>query len=132
MSDWIFSNCPAETTGPIAAPPFGSPTVTVDAASRAIAIASSMRARGTSMRDSALQVCPELPIMPVTPFATFPAKAPSSRMMFGLLPPSSWVTRLTPGAAFLTISTPARVDPVKETMSTPGWDDSGTPTSGRE
>jgi len=72
------------------------------------------------MREGALQVWPELPIMLSTPWPTFAAKASSSRMMFGLLPPSSWVTRLTVGAAFFAISMPARVDPVKEIMSTWG------------
>ncbi len=50
--------------------------------------------------------------------------------MFGLLPPSSWATRLTVGAAFLATSMPARVEPVKETMSTSGWLDSAAPTPG--
>ena len=51
-------------------------------------------------------------------------------MMLGLLPPNSWETRLTVGAAFLATSIPARVEPVKETMSIPGWLEMAAPTSG--
>ncbi len=50
--------------------------------------------------------------------------------MFGDLPPSSCATRLTVGAAFLATSIPARVEPVKLTMSTSGWLDSAAPTVG--
>jgi hypothetical protein len=69
--------------------PFGSPTVTPSAASRATPIASSIRPRGASMRVGALQVWPELPITAPTPAATFFAKSASSRTMPGDLPPSS-------------------------------------------
>ena len=89
-----------------------------------------MRAFGTSMRDGALQLWPELGIMAATPAATFFAKSESSRTMFGLLPPSSWVTRFTVGAAFFATSTPARVEPVNDTMSMSGWLDSAAPTPG--
>src|SRR5690606_5272526 len=51
-------------------------------------------------------------------------------MTLGLLPPSSWCTRLTVGAALRATSTPARVDPVIETASTSGWLDSAAPTTG--
>src|SRR4029077_6780594 len=44
--------------------------------------------------------------------------------------PSSCVTRLTVGAAFLATSMPARVDPANDTMSMSGWLDSATPTPG--
>ena len=64
------------------------------------------------------------------PPATFPAKESSSRTMLGLFPPSSWVTRLTVGAALRATSMPALVDPVKDTMSMPGWLDSAAPTPG--
>ena len=51
-------------------------------------------------------------------------------MMFGDLPPSSWLTRLTVGAARCATSMPARVEPVNEIMSMPGWPESAAPTSG--
>lgn len=120
ISAWILSNWASETTGPITKSPWGSPTVIPDAVRRAMAMASSIRAAGTSIREGALHVCPELPIMVATPLPTFSAKASSSSTMFGLLPPSSWVTLFTVGAAFLAMSMPARVEPVKEIMSTSG------------
>ena len=49
--------------------------------------------------------------------------------MFGLLPPSSCATRLTVVAAALATSMPARVEPVKDTMSIPGWLEIAAPTS---
>jgi hypothetical protein len=48
----------------------------------------------------------------------------------GDLPPSSWATRFTVSAAVLATMMPARVDPVKETMSTPGWPAMTWPTEG--
>ena len=96
----------------------------------ATAIASSIRAPGTSIRDGAEQVWPELPIIPPTPAATLAANALSSSTMLGDLPPSSCATRLTVGAALRATSTPARVDPVNETMSISGWPDSAAPTPG--
>ena len=50
--------------------------------------------------------------------------------MLGDLPPSSWATRLTVGAAFWATWAPARVEPVKDIMSTPGCFDSAAPTVG--
>ena len=50
--------------------------------------------------------------------------------MFADLPPSSCVTRLTVGAAAVATATPARVEPVKETMSTSGCDEIAAPTVG--
>ena len=89
-----------------------------------------IREFGTSMREGALQLCPELGIMLATPARTPSAKPASSSTMLGLLPPSSWVTRLTVGAAALATSTPARVDPVKDTMSTSLWPAMTWPTEG--
>ena len=57
-------------------------------------------------------------------------KSASSRMMLADLPPSSCVTRFTVGAAFCATSTPARVEPVNDTMSTSGCLDSAVPTPG--
>ena len=50
--------------------------------------------------------------------------------MLADLPPSSWATRFTVGAAFWATSMPARVEPVNDTMSTSGCDDSAAPTVG--
>ncbi len=65
-----------------------------------------------------------------TPSVTAAVKSASSRTMIGLLPPSSWHTRLTVGAAFFATSMPARVEPVKDTMSTPGCALIAAPTVG--
>ncbi len=127
---WILSNCAFDATGPIAVLSSGSPTLTAPAASRATAMASSIRELGTSMRDGALQLWPLFIIITDVPAATLLAKSSSSSTMFGLLPPSSWVTRLTVGAAFLATSMPARVEPVNDTMSMSGWLDSAAPTPG--
>ena len=51
-------------------------------------------------------------------------------MTFGDLPPSSWLTRLTVGAARLATSMPARVEPVNEIMSMSGCSLMAAPTSG--
>ena len=82
------------------------------------------------MRDGALQLWPLFIIITDTPAVTLLAKSSSSSTMLGLLPPSSCVTRLTVGAAFLATSMPARVDPVNDTMSMSGWLDSAAPTPG--
>ena len=50
--------------------------------------------------------------------------------MLGDLPPSSWLTRLTVGAARWATSMPARVEPVNEIMSMPGCSAIAAPTSG--
>ena len=127
---WILSNCALDATGPIAVFSFGSPTFTCSRVALATATASSLRELGTSMRDGALQLCPLFIIITDTPATTLFAKSSSSSTMFGLLPPSSCVTRFTVGAAFFATSTPARVDPVKDTMSISGWLDNATPTPG--
>jgi len=89
-----------------------------------------MRGAGTSMRVGALQDWPEFIITERTPPVTADGKSASSRMMLGLLPPSSWATRLTVGAALRATSMPARVEPVKETMSISGWLEMAAPTVG--
>ena len=64
-----------------------------------------------------------------TPARTAASKSASRRMMFGDLPPSSCATRFTVSAAVLATMIPARVEPVKDTMSTPGWPAMTCPTS---
>ena len=49
--------------------------------------------------------------------------------MFGLLPPSSSVTRLKSRALEVNISRPTRVEPVKLILSTPAWLTRAAPTS---
>src|ERR1700761_868875 len=68
--------------------------------------------------------------MCITPPVTALVRSAPSRMMFGDLPPSSWLTRLTVGAARLATSMPARVEPVNEIMSISGCSLIAAPTSG--
>ena len=82
------------------------------------------------MREGALQLCPVLFIITSTPWPTACSSGAPSRMMFGDLPPSSSDTFLTVSAAALSTRMPARVEPVKETMSMPGCEDSAAPTVG--
>ena len=82
------------------------------------------------MRVGALQDCPVLLHTAKTPRDTARPNSASSRMMLADLPPSSCATRFTVGAAFRATSTPARVEPVKETMSTSGCAESAAPTTG--
>src|SRR5512139_4250575 len=82
------------------------------------------------MRDGALQLWPVLFIITSTPWPTACSSGAPSRMMLGDLPPSSTDTFLTVSAAALSTRMPARVDPVNDTMSMPGCDDSAAPTVG--
>ncbi len=104
--------------------------MTPPAASFAAALASAIRACGTSIRLGAVQVWPELPIIATVPLATDLVNAESSSTILGLLPPSSCATRLTVSAAFFAIAMPARVEPVKLTMSISGWPLIASPTPG--
>jgi hypothetical protein len=130
IKPWILSYCALDATGPIAVFSPGSPTLTAAATACATATASSLREFGTSMRDGALQLCPLFIIITETPAVTLLAKSSSSSTMFGLFPPNSWLTRFTVAAALRATSTPARVDPVNDTMSMSGWLDSAAPTPG--
>ncbi len=82
------------------------------------------------MRDGALHDCPVFDIIDSTPAFTAALRSASSRMMFADLPPSSCDTRLTVSAAALATCTPARVEPVNETMSMSGWREIASPTVG--
>src|SRR5258706_13367482 len=120
-----------ETTGPMVVPlARGSPGLVLSATPFAIAATSFIFDSGTIIRDGALQDWPELLNMCITPPLTAFVRSAPSRMTFGDLPPSSWLTRLTVGAARLATSTPARVEPVNEIMSISGCSLMAAPTSG--
>ena len=72
------------------------------------------------MRVGALQDWPTLRKAAATPAGTARARSASGRIRLGDLPPSSWATRFTVGAAAWATSTPALVEPVIEIMSTSG------------
>src|SRR3546814_3634727 len=82
------------------------------------------------MRVGAMQLCPVLTRTPCTVGGSTAAKSASGRTRFGDLPPSSWWTRLTVSAAALATRMPARVDPVKLTISIPGCAAIALPTVG--
>ena len=60
---------------------------------------------------------------------TAASRSASGRMMFGLLPPSSSVTRFSARPHLAPISRPTAVEPVNATLSTPGWSTSAAPVS---
>ena len=95
----------------------------------AIRSACSSLSRGTSMRVSALQVWPELRKHFATPSVTASSRSASSRITFGDLPPSSSDTGFGACAASSDTRRPARVEPVKETMSVSGCETIASPTT---
>src|SRR5436305_359239 len=60
---------------------------------------------------------------------TAASRSASGRMMFGDLPPSSSVTRLSAAPALAPISRPTTVEPVKAILSTSGWPTIAAPVS---
>src|SRR5882724_2809461 len=108
----------------------GSPALVLSATLLAIAATSFIFESGTIIRDGALHDWPELTNICATPPVTALFRSAPSRMTFGDLPPNSWLTRLTVGAARLATSTPARVEPVNEIMSISGCSLIAAPTSG--
>src|SRR5207237_4813356 len=90
--------------------------------------ASDILDRGISMLVGALQDWPVLRKHACTPSLTAFSRSASSRMILADLPPSSCVTRFTVGTAADATATPARVDPVNETMATSGCEEIAQPT----
>ncbi len=82
------------------------------------------------MRVGARHDWPEFCITALTLPVMAGVRSASSSTMFGDLPPSSWCTRFKVGAAARATSTPARVEPVIETMSMSGWAAMAAPTTG--
>src|SRR3978361_2421898 len=106
-----------DTTGPrLVSAARGSPALVLSATPLAMAATSFIFDSGTIIRLGALQDCPELTNMCITPPVTAFARSASSRIMLGDLPPNSWLTRFTVGAARLATSTPARVEPENESV----------------
>src|SRR5438874_9809753 len=125
---WTFSNWALLASGPRLVPSAnGSPTLVASATRFATSAASDILDRGTSMRVGALQDWPVLRKHACTPSLTALSRSASSRMMLADLPPSPCVTRFTVGAAAEATATPARVDPVNETMATSGCEEIAEP-----
>src|SRR5205809_3016568 len=113
ISAWILSHWIRDTTGPMVVPSArGSPALVLSATPLAMAATSFVFDSGTIIRDAALHDCPVLLNMCITPPVTALVRAAPSRMTFGGLPPSSWLTRFTVGAARLAASAPARAEHV--------------------
>ena len=128
---WTFSNWALLASGPRLVPSAnGSLTLVASATRFATSAASDILDRGTSMRVGALQDWPVLRKHACTPSLTAFSRSASSRMILADLPPSSCVTRFTVGTAADATATPARVDPVNETMATSGCDEIAEPTVG--
>src|SRR5260370_37111097 len=106
----------------------GSPLWVGAGAVFAAAAAWAILERGTRRRVGASHDWPVLRKHPRTPSVTAFSRSASSRIMLADLPPSSWVTRFTVGAAAEATATPARVHPVKETRATAGFDAIADPT----
>src|ERR1700758_2041008 len=131
MSRCTFSNCALFANGPTCVSSAdGSPTLVPSADFFAVATAATILDRGISMRVGALQDCPVLRKHSCTPCATAFSKSASSKMMLADLPPSSCVTRFTVGAAVCATDTPARVDPVNDTIAISGCPAIAPPTVG--
>src|SRR6266446_2400668 len=100
ISVWILSHWMRDTTGPMVVPSArGSPALVLSATLLAMAATSFIFDSGTIIREGALHDWPELLNMCITPPATALLRSAPSRMTFGDLPPSSWLTRFTVGAA---------------------------------
>src|ERR1700753_2471030 len=82
------------------------------------------------MRVHAVQVWPELRNALPTPTLTARLTSASSRITLAALPPSSSATLAMRSAAAWVIARPVAVEPVNDTMSTPGCAAIAAPTSG--
>ena len=91
---------------------------------------SSYTAASTKTRLPAEHTSPWLPNTPLLAPGTAAARSASANTMFGLLPPSSSVTRFNWSAQVRMMSFPISFEPVKLILSTRGWVRSGPPASG--
>ena len=74
----------------------------------------------TNRREPATHACPWLKKIPPNAPLAAASRSASANTMFGLLPPSSSVTRFSPSTAVRMISLPVAVCPVNATLRTPG------------
>ena len=77
-----------------------------------------------------MQVCPELRNALPTPTFTALVRSASERITLADLPPSSSATLAMRSAAACEMARPVAVEPVNDTMSTPGWPAMAAPTIG--
>ena len=107
----------------------GSPTTILAISAASASTNSSDRLAGTRIRVRALQIWPLLDrLADRIPVATAAGSA-SARMMAADLPPSSRLTRLRSAPHACATRRPAAVEPVNDTLSTPGWATRCAPSS---
>ena len=105
----------------------GSPTRSFSMRARSFSISLSAIDSATSSREPAQQTWPWLNQIASTAPSTTLSMSASSNTRNGLLPPSSSESRLPLPAVARRIARPTSVEPVKATLSTPGWSTSAAP-----
>ncbi len=108
----------------------GSPTVTASIAGASSSRKRSYAVRWTRMRVRAQQSWPELSRNDMGAAAAAASRSASAKTMFGLLPPSSRVTRLRSAEPFASTCLPTAIDPVNTIFATPGCSTSALPVTG--
>mmetsp|Transcript_126061 Transcript_126061/g.251686 ORF Transcript_126061/g.251686 Transcript_126061/m.251686 type:complete len:225 (+) Transcript_126061:303-977(+) len=125
------SHCMPLTTGPMSVPgSLGSPTTMLSAKSLANCTASLYCFLGTSIRLKALQDWPVLCMSCCINVGTADGRSASSSSSAALFPPSSVFTCFSVCEPTSLIRLPARVEPVKVTISTSGCAAKGSPHVG--
>jgi len=115
-----LSNCSCDTCAPCSVPGSkGSPSRRFAAASLNFCTNSSWADSSTNSRLPAQQTSPWLKKMPLIAPCTARSMSASAKTTFGLLPPSSKVTRFRVCAALAMIVWAVRYSPVKAILSTP-------------
>src|SRR5215210_1996116 len=98
--------------------------------SASVSMSSSWRFSWTKSLEPAMHVCPVAAKMPETTPLAAASTSTSSNTMLGDLPPSSSETLAMWSAASFITSLPVSVEPVKATLSIPGWRTRADPVAG--
>src|SRR5215207_8465371 len=123
------SSCAADTTGPMSTSGSKPPPMRIPRdCSMILSPTWSWTLSWTSTRVLQVQTCPEAPHTPIIAVADADSRSASGKMISGLLPPSSRLTRLTRAAAAAWIARPVSFKPVNVIASTPGWATMPAPT----
>ncbi len=107
----------------------GSPRISLSIRAASFAVKRSATLSATRIRAPAQQTCPWLNQVASTTPSTAASRSASSKTRKGDLPPSSSVSPLPVPAVARRISRPTSVEPVKATLSTPGWATSAAPVA---
>ena len=126
----IFSSCMDELMAPMSVfLSSGSPSRRVPRRRFSRSTTRSVTDSCTSSRDPAQHTWPWLKKIPLTIPSTVWSIGASSKTMLAALPPSSRVRCLPVPARAMRICLPTSVEPVKATLSTPGWVTSAAPVA---